>query len=217
MPQSLHELFENNRRWARQETERDPAYFERLLRQQVPAYLWIGCSDSRVPANQIAGLSPGEVFVHRNVGNVVVHTDLNCLSVIDFAVTVLNVKHILVVGHYGCAGVKRALEGPSGTLSDNWVRHIQDVLQRHEALLAGAADEEARYAMLCELNVIEQAANVCRTSVVQDAWRRNAQLHVHAWIYSLSDGLLRGCGFECAREDAIAAARSGAIAQVGKK
>ena len=212
MPQTLQKLLENNRRWAQQETERDPGYFDRLLRQQAPEYLWIGCSDSRVPANQITGLAPGEVFVHRNVGNVVVHTDLNCLSVIDFAVSVLKVKHILVVGHYGCAGVKRALERLGGTLSDNWVRHIQDVLQRHEQAIAATDGDGVRHALLCELNVIEQAANVCRTSVVQEAWQRGAALRVHAWIYSLRDGLLHDCGFDCGSEAEVADARAAATA-----
>ncbi len=217
MSQSLQRLLENNRRWAQLETERDPAYFERLLRQQNPEYLWIGCSDSRVPANQITGLAPGEVFVHRNVGNVVVHTDLNCLTVIDFAVDLLRVKHIIVVGHYGCSGVKRALHRSTGGLADNWLRHVQDVHRKHQALVDSASDEGNRLAMLCELNVLEQAANVCRTSVVQDAWRKGLSIGVHGWIYSLRDGLLVDLGFSCTRDEQILSACAAAAEQVGQR
>ncbi len=217
MPKSLQRLIDNNRRWAQLETERDPAYFERLLQQQNPEYLWIGCSDSRVPANQITGLAPGEVFVHRNVGNVVVHTDLNCLTVIDFAVDLLRVKHIIVVGHYGCSGVQRALQRSNGGLADNWLRHIQDVHKKHQALVDAAPDGEAQLAVLCELNVVEQAVNVCRTSIVQDAWRKGLPVSVHGWVYSLRDGLLVDLGFSAAGDDAIASASATAVKQVGER
>ena len=214
---SLQRLIENNRRWARLEAERDPAYFERLLRQQTPEYLWIGCSDSRVPANQITGLAPGEVFVHRNVGNVVVHTDLNCLTVVDFAVDLLRVKHILVVGHYGCSGVERALEGSNAGLAGNWLRHIQDVHRQHQALVDAAPDDGTRQAVLCELNVIEQAVNVCRTSTVQETWQKGLSVSVHGWIYSLRDGLLVDLGFAAARGEEISASWAAAVKAVGKR
>jgi carbonic anhydrase len=217
MPQSLQRLIDNNRKWAQLETERDPAYFERLLQQQNPEYLWIGCSDSRVPANQITGLAPGEVFVHRNVGNVVVHTDLNCLTVIDFAVDLLRVKHIIVVGHYGCSGVKRALQRSDGGLADNWLRHIQDVHKKHQAPVDAASDGETQLAVLCELNVIEQAVNVCRTSIVQDAWRKGFPLSVHGWIYSLSNGLLVDLGFSSTRDEEIFSSCAAAVRQVGER
>ena len=217
MPESLDRLLENNRRWAQLETERDPAYFDRLLRQQTPEYLWIGCSDSRVPANQITGLAPGEVFVHRNVGNVVVHTDLNCLTVIDFAVDLLRVKHIIVVGHYGCSGVQHALHRCSVGVADNWLRHIQDVHRKHEALIDAAPDDGRRLAALCELNVVEQAVNVCRTSIVQDAWRKGLAVSVHGWIYSLRDGLLVDLGFSSQRDDEIAASHAEAVRRVGER
>ena len=190
MPKLDH-LFENNRAWAAELTGADPRYFERLLGQQAPAYLWIGCSDSRVPANQIVGLAPGELFVHRNVANVVVHTDLNCLSVLQFAVDVLAVKHVIVCGHYGCGGVRAALRDEKLGLIDNWLRHIQDVGAKHRAQLEAIADENERAARLCELNVIEQVGNVADTTVVRDAWRRGQQVSVHGWIYDLQDGLLR--------------------------
>ena len=187
----LHELFANNRRWASAIRERDPAFFETLARQQSPQYLWIGCSDSRVPANEIIGLMPGEVFVHRNVANVVVHTDLNCLSVLQFAVDVLNVKHVMVVGHYGCGGVAAALRNRKFGLADNWLRHVQDVQKKHAAAFAHPAGDEHMVDRLCELNVIEQVQNVCQTTVVQDAWERGQELTVHGWIYRLQDGELR--------------------------
>ena len=187
----LPELFENNRRWAAEAVSSDPAFFARLEAIQAPAYLWIGCSDSRVPANQITGLKPGEVFVHRNVGNVVVHTDLNCLSVLQYAVDVLAVRHVMVVGHYGCGGIKAALAGRSLGLIDNWLRHIQDVAERHNGILAGLPDADARWRCLCELNVIEQVRNVARTTLVGDAWRRGQQLALHGWVYDLADGGLR--------------------------
>jgi carbonic anhydrase len=217
MSTSLQRLIDNNRRWAQLETERDPTFFERLLQQQSPEYLWIGCADSRVPANEITGLAPGEVFVHRNVGNVVVHTDLNCLTVIDFAVDLLRVKHIMVVGHYGCSGVKCAFQRSNVGLADNWLRHIQDVHKKHEALVNAAPDVETQFAVLCELNVIEQAVNVCRTTVVQDAWRKGLPLSVHGWIYSLRDGLLVELGFSAAGDEGVVSARAGAVAQVAER
>jgi carbonic anhydrase len=188
---TLAHLFENNRAWAAELTRADPAFFERLARQQAPEYLWIGCSDSRVPANQIVGLAPGELFVHRNVANVVVHTDLNCLSVLQFAVEVLRVKHVIVCGHYGCGGVHAALRGERLGLIDNWLRHVQDVGTKHRAELEALPDEQKRLARLCELNVVEQVRNVGDTTVVRDAFRRGQQLFVHGWIYDVGDGLLR--------------------------
>jgi carbonic anhydrase len=188
---TLGHLFENNRAWAKRIRERDPDFFLELSRQQAPAYLWIGCSDSRVPANQIVGLLPGELFVHRNIANLVVHTDLNCLSVMQFAVDALKVRHIIVCGHYGCSGVRAALRRERLGLSDNWLRHVQDVRQKHEERLAGEAGESAVCDRLCELNVIEQVAHVCQTTIARDAWERGQELAVHGWIYDLRDGLLR--------------------------
>ena len=190
----LSELFANNRRWAAERLRANPDFFTRLVAQQVPAYLWIGCSDSRVPANEIVDLPPGEMFVHRNVANVVVHTDLNCLSVLQYAVDVLQVGHIIVCGHYGCGGVRAALDGAKLGLIDNWLRHVQDVRQKHAAHLE-TVPEDARADRLCELNVLEQALNVCETTIVQDAWTRGQSLTVHAWIYRLDDGLLRDLRF----------------------
>lgn len=192
---ALRRLFDQNATWAKSVKERDPEFFQKLARQQSPEYLWIGCSDSRVPANEIVGLLPGEVFVHRNVANVVVHTDLNCLSVIQFAVDVLKVKHIMVVGHYGCGGVRAALRCERVGLADNWLRHVQDVHEKHGSCIVRLPDEDARSARLCELNVIEQAANVCSTTIVRDAWQRGQSLNVHSWIYGLRDGLLRDLNF----------------------
>ena len=187
----LSHLFENNRAWAAQMTAQDPAFFDRLAHQQAPRYLWIGCADSRVPATQITGLAPGEIFVHRNVANVVVHTDLNCLSVMQFAVEVLQVEHIIVCGHYGCGGVNAALQNSKLGLIDNWLRHIQDVMRIHASLLARVDDGHARLDRLCELNVIEQVRNVCATTIVQRAWERGQPLAVHGWLYSIADGLLQ--------------------------
>ncbi|MBI4998337.1 MAG: carbonate dehydratase [Rhodocyclales bacterium] len=184
-------LFDANRRWAADAVSADPEFFSRLGAIQAPQYLWIGCSDSRVPANQITGLKPGEVFVHRNVGNVVVHTDLNCLSVLQYAVDVLGIRHVMVVGHYGCGGIKAALAGKSLGLIDNWLRHIQDVAERHAEILSAQPDDVARERCLSELNVIEQVRNVARTTLVGDAWRRGQQLALHGWIYDLADGQLR--------------------------
>jgi carbonic anhydrase len=188
---SVDHLFENNRRWSRAITARDPQFFDTLSRQQSPKYLWIGCADSRVPANEIVGLPPGEIFVHRNVANVVVHTDLNCLSVLQYAVDVLAVEHVIVCGHYGCGGVRAVVANASLGLIDNWLRHVQDVRDRHLESVATIADENARIDRLCELNVVEQVRHVCQTTIVHDAWRRGQLLTVHGWIYSLQDGLLR--------------------------
>jgi carbonic anhydrase len=187
---SLPQLFQNNREWAERIRNDDPEFFPRLSRLQRPEYLWIGCADSRVPANDIVGLLPGELFVHRNVANIVVHTDLNCLSVMQFAVDVLGVKHIIVVGHYGCGGVHAAMEKKRLGLIDNWLRHIQDVHAKHREQLDAIADLRAREDRLAELNVIEQVANVCQTSIVLDAWDRGQDLTVHGWIYGLQDGLV---------------------------
>src|SRR3954471_4970664 len=186
----LDKLLSNNRRWAANIRSHEPDFFSRLSQLQVPEYLWIGCSDSRVPANQVVGLAPGEVFVHRNVANVVGHTDLNCLSVLQYAVDVLKVKHVIVCGHYGCGGVKAALEGSRHGLIDNWLRHVMDASEKHAAEL-GATPEEQRLDRLCELNVIEQAMNVCQTTVIEDVWARGQELTVHGVIYGLHDGLLR--------------------------
>jgi carbonic anhydrase len=187
---SLQQLLENNRSWARATVAEDPEYFTRLAHQQTPQYLWIGCSDSRVPANQIIGLAPGEVFVHRNIANVVVHTDLNCLSVIQFAVDILKVRHIILCGHYGCSGVHAAMTKHRIGLSDNWLRHVQDVAAKHEGELAGLATEEPRHRRLCELNAREQVQNIVQCTAVQEAWERGQPLEVHGWIYDLKDGLL---------------------------
>ncbi len=187
---TLDHLLNNNRAWAEKIKANDPEFFEALSKQQNPQYLWIGCSDSRVPANQIIDVTPGDMFVHRNVANVVVHTDLNCLSVVQYAVEVLQVKHLIVCGHYGCGGVRAALENSSLGLIDNWLRHVQDVRQKHDALLARISEDE-RLNRLCELNVIEQVSNLCQTTIVQSAWQRGQELFVHGWIYGLSDGLIR--------------------------
>ncbi len=190
----LEHLFDNNRAWAERIRAEDPDFFQKLSRQQAPEYLWIGCSDSRVPANEIVGLLPGELFVHRNVANVVVHTDLNCLSVIQFAVDVLKVRHIIVTGHYGCGGVRAVVRRDRVGLTDNWLQHVHDVRQRHDHILNGIEDEDARVDRLCELNVVEQVANVCRTTIVRDAWSRGQALAVHGWVYGLQDGRLRDLG-----------------------
>ena len=190
---SLPHLFRNNRAWAESMLRGDPEFFAKLAVQQSPEYLWIGCSDSRVPANQIVGLLPGDVFVHRNVANVVVHTDLNCLSTIQFAVDLLKVEHIMVVGHYGCSGVHASLTGVRVGLADNWLRHVGDVAQKHATMLEALELDTLRHARLCELNVIEQVFNVCQTTIVDDAWSRGQQLSVHGWIYSLFDGRITLC------------------------
>jgi carbonic anhydrase len=187
----LQELLQNNRAWCERIKANDPGFFQDLAQQQTPRYLWVGCSDSRVPATQLVGLSPGEMFVHRNVANVVVHTDFNCLSVLEFAVDLLKVDHVIVCGHDGCGGVQAAMQNRKLGIADNWLRHVQDVMQRHEGLLSKIDDEGRRLNRLCELNVVEQALNVCRTTVVQNAWDRGQELAVHAWIYGIGDGLLR--------------------------
>lgn len=188
---TLRHLFEKNQAWAQRVREQDPEFFLKLSRQQTPQFLWIGCSDARVPANQIVDLPAGEMFVHRNVANIVVHTDLNCLSVMQFAVDVLKVGHIIVCGHYGCSGVRAALRRDRIGLSDNWLRHVQDVRQKHEKRLAAMRDDNAAHDRLCELNVIEQVANVCQTTIAREAWERGQNLSVHGWVYGVSNGLLR--------------------------
>ncbi len=190
----LESLFRNNRAWAASMVEQDADFFKKLAAQQTPEYLWIGCSDSRVPANEIVDLLPGELFVHRNVANVVVHTDLNCLSVLQFAIDMLGVKHVIVCGHYGCSGVHAALARRRIGLADNWLRHVQDVHQKHERYLGDVLPTREKQDRLCELNVIEQVANVCQTSTVRDAWERGQTLTIHSWIYGLQDGLLRDLG-----------------------
>ena len=211
MTQRLQRLLDNNRVWARHEAERDPAFFGKLLDQQAPEYLWIGCSDSRVPANQITGLAPGEVFVHRNVGNLVVHTDLNCLAVIDFAVDLLHVKHVIVVGHHGCSGVRMALRRSAGGLAEHWLRHLQDVQGKHATLVDSVVDAEQKVNVLAELNVLEQASNVCESTIVREAWRQRADLTVSGWIYSLRDGLLIDLGFNVDGHTDLATARAGSL------
>jgi len=206
----LRQLLENNAAWARDAVERDPAFFSRLQQQQAPEYLWIGCSDSRVPANEIVGLAPGELFVHRNVANVVVHTDLNCLSVLQYAIDVLGVKHVIVTGHYGCGGVRAAFDAARLGLIDNWLRHVEDVKHRHTASLDLLTPDRA-IDHLCEMNVIEQTRHVCETTIVQDAWARGRSLAVHGWIYGLSDGRLRELGFDVKRAQDVDAAYRAAI------
>jgi carbonic anhydrase len=195
---ALEHLFENNRRWAASITDAQPDFFSQVTKQQTPKYLWIGCSDSRVPAEQLVGLLPGELFVHRNVANLVIHTDLNCLSVLQYALDVLKVEHVIVTGHYGCGGVAAAWRDSSHGLIDNWLRHIQDVRDRHRALFWTPASHAQAVDRLCELNVLEQALNVCRTTVMKDAWSRGQQVTVHAWIHSVADGLLRDLNFSVA-------------------
>jgi carbonic anhydrase len=208
----IDRLLSNNQAWAERITAQDPEFFATLSRQQSPRYLWIGCSDSRVPANEIVGLRPGELFVHRNVANIVVHTDLNCLSVIQYAVEVLRVEHIIVCGHYGCGGVSAAADNASLGLIDNWLRHAQDVKEKHHVLLDSLADSEARLKRLCELNVIEQAMNVAETTIVQQAWKKGQALAVHAWIYSLTDGLLRDLNMGVSGPQAMSSAYCRALA-----
>jgi carbonic anhydrase len=199
----LQHLLDNNLAWANQMIARDPHFFEGLTAQQAPEYLWIGCADSRVPANQITGLPPGEVFVHRNIANLVIHTDLNCLSVIQYAVEVLKVKHIIVCGHYGCGGVSAAMQTREFGLIDNWLRHLKDIYQMHEAQLDAIADEHTRFDRFCELNVIEQVYHVCQTTLVQGAWRRGQELAVHGWIYGVHDGLIHDLNLTITRAEEI--------------
>ena len=208
---NLNTLFKNNLAWAERIRAQQPDFFETLARQQNPEYLWIGCSDSRVPANEIVGLMPGEVFVHRNIANVVVHTDLNCLSVIQFAVDLLKVQHIMVVGHYGCGGVRAALFGDRLGLVDNWLHHVHDVRDKHIEALQMIGLSNARVDRLCEFNVIEQVANVCQTTIVRDAWENGQELAVHGWIYGLKDGLLRDLNVTVSNREEAGAICSDAI------
>jgi len=210
----LDHLLAKNRDWAERISREDPTFFQRLSRQQAPKYLWIGCSDSRVPANQVVDLAPGEVFVHRNIANVVVHTDLNCLSVIQFAVDVLQVEHILVVGHYGCGGVHAALTRARVGLADNWIRHVGDVAEKHAGLLAGAGEEPLQHDRLCELNALEQVANVCQTTIVRDAWARGQTLAVHGWVYTLRDGRVHDLGLDVAGIDQLEPQYAAALARI---
>jgi carbonic anhydrase len=207
-------LLANNRLWAAQMTAEEPTFFQRLAAQHVPDYLWIGCSDSRVPSTQLVGLLPGEMFVHRNVANVVVHSDLNCLTVLQYAVDVLGVHHIIVCGHYGCSGVEAALNNRSLGLIDNWLRHVQDVRNKHAAILAACPSDKERFQRLCELNVIEQVVNVCQTTMVQGAWQRGQVLAVYGWIYGVADGLLRSLGLEVACPEDLALQYEQALAQM---
>ncbi len=207
---TLSHLFDHNRAWSEAMRLQDPEFFRKLSQQQFPEYLWIGCSDSRVPANQIVGLLPGELFVHRNIANLVVHTDLNCLSVMQFAVDILKVRHIIVCGHYGCSGVQAALRGDRIGLSDNWLRHIQDVREKHASALAGTGRVAAE--RLCELNVIEQVGNVCQTTIAREAWERGQPLQVHGWVYGIQDGLLKDLNITVASYGEARAAYDAAVA-----
>ena len=210
----LHDLLARNQAWSQKQRTRDPEYFSRLVSQQNPEFLWIGCSDSRVPANEIIGLAPGEVFVHRNIANVVVHTDLNCLSVVQYAVDVLKVKHILIVGHYGCGGVKAALQDKRVGLADNWLRHVQDVRDKYRGGLRAIEDVTTRVDRLCELNVLEQALNVAETTVLRDAWARGQEVAVHGWIYDLGDGIVRELGSSIERDDDAPGVYEAAVADI---
>jgi carbonic anhydrase len=210
----ITQLLANNKAWAAAMTAEKPSFFQRLAAQQTPAYLWIGCSDSRVPATQLVGLLPGEMFVHRNVANVVVHSDLNCLAVLQYAVDVLGVRHIIVCGHYGCGGVEAALHNRTFGLIDNWLRHVQDVRNKHAHLLVACRNDTFRLQRLCELNVIEQVVNVCQTTMVQSAWQRGQALAVHGWIFGLADGLLRDVGLTITQSEDLAAQYEQALAGI---
>lgn len=210
----LRHLLRNNKEWAEKVRLEDPDFFKRLSKMQAPKYLWIGCSDSRVPANQITGMQPGEVFVHRNIANVVVHTDLNCLSTIQFAVDLLKVEHIIVCGHYGCSGVHAALSNTRVGLADNWLRHIADVANKHAVFIQSHELDSMRHARLCEVNVIEQAVNVCQTTVVEDAWSRGQSLTVHGWVYSLLDGRITDLGMSIRNKEQLAQDYPKAISQL---
>ena len=201
------ELFENNRHWAKRMTQINPHFFQDLACQQRPKYLWIGCADSRVPANEIVGLLPGEIFVHRNVANLVIHTDINCLSVLQYAVEILQVEHVIVCGHYGCGGIEAAVEDQRHGLIDNWLRHVRDVYQRHHNQLKRAKDKESLLRSLCEFNVKEQVVNVANTTTVQDAWRRGQSLYLHGWIYDIHDGLLKDLRVSAGKDNRPANAR----------
>ncbi len=210
-------LQQNNKEWAERVTAEDPNFFNRLAEKQSPEYLWIGCSDSRVPANEVVDLLPGELFVHRNVANMVIHTDLNCLTVVQYAVEVLKVKHIIVCGHYGCGGVNAALQSNSRKgLIDNWLCHIKDVFWKHEAMFAGITDEKKRSDLMCELNVIEQTANICRTTVLGDAWEQNQEITVHGWIYDINDGLIRDLNINVTTEENFQEVYRQALSNLGK-
>jgi len=211
---TLAHLFANNRAWSERIRRSDPEFFARLSGQQRPRYLWIGCADSRVPANEIVGLLPGELFVHRNIANVVVHSDLNCLSVMQFAVDVLQVEHIIVCGHYGCSGVSVALQNERVGLADNWLRHVQDVHAKHAASVLALPDTAQRIDRLCELNVIEQVANVCQTTIARDAWGRGQALAVHGWVYGLQDGLIRDLAITVTAPSEASTAYASAVARV---
>jgi len=210
----LKHLFENNRRWASQQTQSDPDFFNRLLQQQSPEYLWIGCSDSRVPANEIVGLLPGELFVHRNVANLVVKNDLNCLSVIQFAVDALKVKHIIICGHYGCGGVKAVLDNKKIGLVDSWLDNLKPVKENFQRNLFEIKDDALRFNKLCELNVVEQVFNVCKTDIIQRAWQRAQNLSVHGWIYDIKDGLLQDLNVCISNSDNLDKARNAAISKI---
>ncbi|MDH4481051.1 MAG: carbonate dehydratase [Rhodoferax sp.] len=216
MTTSISDLFAHNRAWAAQMEAERPGFFTSLVQQQTPKYMWIGCSDSRVPANQITGLEPGEVFVHRNVANVVVHSDLNALSTIQFAVERLKVKHVMVVGHYGCSGVRAALEGARIGLADNWLRHIQDVRDRHRNLLDVIAEDQ-RCDALVELNVVEQIINVAQSTVLQDAWLRGQDVTLHGWVYGINDGLLKDLKMGLTGNDGIEMIYRAALADIGQR
>ena len=211
---NITQLLTNNQRWAARMTAEEPAFFQRLAAQQTPAYLWIGCSDSRVPATQLVELPPGEMFVHRNVANLVVHSDLNCLAVLQYAVEVLAVEHIIICGHYSCGGVEAVLHNRSFGLIDNWLRHVHDVAAKHAHLLSVCRDDAQRFQRLCELNVIEQVVNVCRTTIVQGAWQRGQALAVHGWIYGLRDGLLRDVGMTITQSRDLALQYEQALARI---
>lgn len=208
----LKQLFENNRAWAQSICQADPEFFQKLSRQQSPTYLWIGCSDSRVPANQITGLLPGEMFVHRNLANVVSHGDLNCLSVLQFAVDVLKIKHVIVCGHYGCAGIRAVQRGDRLGLADYWLRHVENIREKHSATLLAAGNETHCANRLCELNVIEQVVNVCHTTISHNAWQRGQELTVHGWIYGVEDGLLRDLDVTISHSDEVTPVYENAIA-----
>ena len=209
-------LISNNALWSKMLVEEDPGFFGKLAQAQNPRFLWIGCSDSRVPAERLTGLEPGELFVHRNVANLVIHTDLNCLSVVQYAVDVLEVEHIIICGHYGCGGVHAAMTGARVGLVDNWLRHVADVNHKHAGLLAAVEDTGLRHARLCELNAVEQALNICQTTVVRDAWARGQKLAVHGWVYALGDGRVRELGMDVASHDEIGPAYEAAVADIAR-
>jgi carbonic anhydrase len=214
---TLKQLFENNRQWAERLRQDDPTFFERLSMDQSPGYLWIGCSDSRAPASQIVGLLPGELFVHRNIANVVLHTDLNCLSVLQYAVEVLKVRHVIVCGHYDCGGIRAYLSGQRQGLIDNWLRAIHTIYIKHQSLLNAIVDPRQRLETLCELNIVEQVWNISQTTIVQDAWQRKQSLSIHGWIYRLSDGLLQDMGIHMSGDQDVATLYQTSIAVLHKK